>query len=519
MRNDIEMTIMARFNHRIEIAAKGLWRWCKRPAPVWALALVAAAMGGIAWRVGGPTLQGHGSRDQVGKRWLHLNEDSTPLYDALVSQAPSPELAHPDDKLIPQRSRDLRQPQFSVYSLATIPRSVQTLREMGDLGQAEALKLLKTGEGAGDPFHFDRILVVNAAKGLDFGPADRMMWIRVFVRPINFVFSPYAVVGDSKTAKVLSVENTSSRKISGGLELAIPGLEGSKASFSPSAEYSIQSSSDINREYQKLGVEIHPLLLQILRESETGGDASDAALPLTLVTDAQTIWKRFPADNCNSTEAATAQRLSIKDKCHHGPLAHTEDQDVSDSRDFQENDEDVVLLVAGFRAYDEPAALGGAPESAINVLPQVPVPHCPLKARVWMLFNERRVDDAKDSYIEGDQSVTFLHAAVDKTDVEVMSADEVSPAVWSLRICDTSQCDAEPLKFLKASGKATGVMRRVVFTDYGKAVNVANWLRSAQQKTPERSNLTFNYPSAAPNSKQELVPFKNTRNECEPADK
>jgi hypothetical protein len=206
---------------------------------------------------------------------------------------------------------------------------------------------------------------------------------------------------------------------------------------------------------------------------------------------------------------------------------------------LKEKEEDVVLLVTGFHADDEPAPVSGdhAPtlestkvntKSAIDVLPQVPVPHCPLLARVWMLYEERKVADGTNNfYDESQQDVELIRGGEDKADVEVTSADEVSPAVWSLRICDTSDCDAERPNPLKAMATrkgtkrqtSTGVMRDVVFTDYGKAVNVAHWLRSTQQKTPDRSDYTFNYPSDAPNSKQALVPFKNTRNECKPAAK
>jgi hypothetical protein len=62
-------------------------------------------------------------------------------------------------------------------------------------------------------------------------------------------------------------------------------------------------------------------------------------------------------------------------------------------------------------------------------------------------------------------------------------------------------------------------MRNVVFTDYGKAVNVAHWLRGERKETPDRSAYTFNYPSAAQGSKQALVPYKNTRDECKPGEK
>ena len=166
---------------------------------------------------------------------------------------------------------------------------------------------------------------------------------------------------------------------------------------------------------------------------------------------------------------------------------------------------------------------------AIDVLPQVPVPHCALKARVWMLYGERQVEDGTNNfYDESPEDVQLIRAGEDKADVEVMSADEVSPAVWSLRICDTSQCENEPQKFLQAMArgrvskdqKAAGVMRNVVFADYGKAVNSLRigsdtWSR----KSSDRSNYIFNYPSRAPGSKQALIPFKNTPDECRPRDK
>jgi hypothetical protein len=43
-----------------------------------------------------------------------------------------------------------------------------------------------------------------------------------------------------------------------------------------------------------------------------------------------------------------------------------------------------------------------------------------------------------------------------------------------------------------------------------RVVAAEHWLRNAQQQTPDRSNYAFNDPSDAPNSKQALVPFKNT---------
>ncbi len=502
--------------------------------------------------------------DHGPKRWHNLKANNQSdcyrnLWDPMPRQYG--ECVHPTDAVISRMPTKWNTPHLSVYSVAPTPRSLPTLRDLGDRGQEEAIRFLEdnaalktkawidlqdalnysatSDSGEKDPFRFDRVFVATVAKGLEWNPGDRMIWTRIFVQPINFAFAGYTVAAtDNETVKIASLEATSSRKFSTDLSAAIPGMEAPKANVGAGSERSVKTTADVNAQYEKLGVDITPGFLRIIRESETGGDAiGNTTVTLTAVTDAQIIWKQFPADNCTSTEASTAQRLSIKDKCHHGPLAHTEDQDVSDSKDLKDEGEDVVLLVTGFHADDGPAPVGGDHEpvgkpnkgnskSIIDVLPQVPVPHCPLLARVWMLYEERKVADGTNNfYDESQQDVELIRGGEDKADVEVTSADEVSPAVWSLRICDTSDCDAERLNPLRAmaSGKgakgqtSTGVLRDIVFTDYGKAVNVAHWLRSAQQKTPDRSDYTFNYPSDAPNSKQALVPFKNTRNECKPS--
>ncbi len=54
--------------------------------------------------------------------------------------------------------------------------------------------------------------------------------------------------------------------------------------------------------------------------------------------------------------------------------------------------------------------------------PRVTVPHCALRARVWMLYEERRVDGGRDRYDESKQSVTLVRDAEDKQDVEIVSA-------------------------------------------------------------------------------------------------
>ncbi len=60
-----------------------------------------------------------------------------------------------------------------------------------------------------------------------------------------------------------------------------------------------------------------------------------------------------------------------------------------------------------------------------------------------MLYEERHIDSGRDSYDESKQNVTMVHDAEDKQDVDIVSADEVSPAVWSLKLCENSQCTGD----------------------------------------------------------------------------
>jgi hypothetical protein len=489
-----------------------------RPTPLWGFFL-AAVLGAFAlWWVSG-------TGDQVPKRWNRVNEEKqSDLYNALVDP---PSLATCDpaspqcsDAPIPTPHHNWNKPHVAVYSLAAMRHPLPTLRDLGDLGQARAIEFLgKTTAvegkswaqlrnalsdsgasdlGEKDPFQFDRVLVATVAKGASWYPADRMMWTRVFVQPINFVFAGYIVAEtDNKTVKVTSVEATNSRKFSADIGLTTPGVEGPKATIGPSGERSVKTTSDITAQYEKLGIDIMPQFLRIIRESETGGDVvGNTRVSLSIVTDALTIQKRFPQDDS-----------------HRDPMG-----------------DDIVLLVTGTHLDDEvvpednkkPASDENKKPIPISVLPQVPVPHCALRARVWMLYEERRVDGGRESYDESRQAVSLLRDAESKEDLDIMNADEVSPAVWSLQICDRKKCDGKDYKFLQAHAENGQWWRNVVFTDYGQAVKLAHWLRTTQRSNIPGSNLTFNYPSNPPNTKEglvpaeSLVPVKKLHDECKP---
>jgi hypothetical protein len=152
---------------------------------------------------------------------------------------------------------DWSRPHLAVYSVpAPAPPSHPnpTLRDLGDNGQAHAIDFLakdpkqswaqleealtanrEAAPGEKDPFRFDRILVATVTKGTDWNPGDRMVWTRVFVEPINFSFAGYTVAAtENENVNVTSVEATDTRKLSAEIGLAVPALEGLKASLNPS---------------------------------------------------------------------------------------------------------------------------------------------------------------------------------------------------------------------------------------------------------------------------------------------
>jgi hypothetical protein len=133
-----------------------------------------------------------------------------------------------------------------------------------------------------------------------------------------------------------------------------------------------KTTSDINAQYEKLGIDIMPTFLRIIRESETGGNAvGNTLVSLSVVTDPITIQRRYPKD---------------KDK---PPLG-----------------DDVVLQVTGIHLEDETHELDGE-HASITVLPQAPVPHCALRARIWMLYEQRHIDKGREHYEESRRCFTL----------------------------------------------------------------------------------------------------------------
>ncbi len=333
------------------------------------------------------------SANSTPRRWTgRENIEAHPCFTNLATEDPSHgDVSHSFLHLLHRRpieecvhspseeQKEMRQhpygwvkPHVAVYSTPAPPHVSPSLRDLGDAGQAEAISFLEKDSGSKggalatlrdalgqsnpksgerDPFRFERVLIANVAKGIDWEPGDRMIWTRILVQPINFSFADYTVVAtDNQTKRVTSIERMDLRKFSADLSATISGMEGPKASLGPSSERTTKTSSDITAQYEKLEIDILPNFMRIMRESETGGDAvGNTEVALTVVTDPDTIRRHYPGE----------------------PIQRSSDGPI-------------VLLVTGTHSDEEAAGeqSAGKKMKPIDVLPQVPVLHCALRARV-----------------------------------------------------------------------------------------------------------------------------------------
>jgi hypothetical protein len=471
------------------------------PTSLWGLGLLeGAAVVSIWWSLSG-------GAEQVARRWKAGGTvTETKAFDHLVRPPDGPSTDEP----ILWKEPDWREPHVAVYSVpapSPAPHEHPTLRDLGENGQAHAIDFLAKdpasehqswkqlqnalmderdfAPGEKDPFRFDRILVATVTKGAHWDPGDRMAWTRVFVQPINFAYAGYTIAAtENEKVKVTSVEATNTRKFSADIGLTIPGVEGPKASLGPSSENTVKTTSDVTVQYERLGIDITPNFLRIVRESETGGDVvGNALVSLSLVTDPSTIQKRYPKDE------------------YKAPIG-----------------EDLVLQVTAGHLQDGAVELN-ADQASITVLPQAPLPHCALRARVWMLYEQRHIEKGREYFDEALQSVSLLRAAEEQKDVDFVAPDDVSPAVWSIQILENGSHqpggnarNSEP-KFLRAH-VAGGLERELVFTDYGMATKLAHWIRT--HPGAEVQHLRFNYEKRDYEAGDSVVPVKNTKDVCMP---
>lgn len=405
-------------------------------------------------------------------------------------------------------------PTVTVYSAPSIgpQQSPVTLKDLSDSGQAHAIdvvfkgpetaraawqELMNTVSGSAgpadsvDPYRVNRVLIATVAKGLDTLPGDRLLWTRVFVQPINFEFAGYSVAAtDSKSIKIASIENSTNTKlsISGGVDTGLPGA--AKPDAGQTIERTQKASADVTEQYENLGVDIQRDFLRIIRESAPGGDVvGNAAIQLSMLTDPARIWCGKLNEACKPRPIARA------------PLPSKGDADPDDG---------LVLLVSSAHLAD------GEPDPRLSALPQSALPHCPLIANVWMLYELRSITSGRQNYVEGMQQVELSKQGYDAGKVDIVPADDIAPAVWSIKVTDPTS-DRSPVTDDKPD--LTGQVeharsRRLVFTDYLTASELAHWLKT---RIAAGQDLTIKPMKFSVDPKYTLTPFKHVANDCAPA--
>ena len=473
----------------------------RSPVRLWAALLIAAGvvvtLTGAMWM-----LDRSGRRDVL--RWskggdlqetndfvkqLHHPQDQGQWQDGL-RHTPFGSEAEPDFAL----------PRFSVYSVPNIhpAHSKPTLRDLGDRAQVRAIDAIEKGAivkeeasgtparpwddlrktlsdedepGEKDPYLFERVLVATVAKGVKWPPGDRMVWTRIFVQPINFKFAAYTVATtENETVKVSSQEATAVRKLSADIGLTIPGMDGPKIGLTPASESTVKTTSEVSTQYERLGVDIMPMFLRIVRESGAGGDViGNTTVSLSMTTDDVLIRS-----------------------------------DKDDGRFIPEAD--INLVVTGVHLDDDV----GTP--SIDVLPLVPLPHCALRAKISAIYEQRHVTKGNAYYDKSRQNVLFIHDVDKERPIDLMGADDVSPFIWGIQLVPPGEKPGKwnPDTMLQASYNGNGMFRQLVFSDYGRAVKLAHWVRTHRGKDVHPSGYTFNWT----NDKMGLAVVKKTEDDC-----
>jgi hypothetical protein len=401
-------------------------------------------------------------------------------------------------------------PNVTVYSAPYSPPAPQPLsiKDLSDNGQAHAIDVLFRGatkpenpwqnmmnlvaKGAKaaddvDPYRANRILIANVSKGLDTLPGERILWTRVFIEPINFEFAGYTIAAtDNQSIKIASVETSTDTRLS---IKATPNT-GIRAIGTPEvsqdSEKSQKATADVKEQYENLGIDIQPDFLRIIRESAPGGDVvGNTSVQLSMVTDPARIW-------CEKSPCEGTGRMPFSPGDQTRRLA----------------DDQLVLLVSSAHLADDET------NPRISVLPQFPLPHCPLRAKVWMLYEIRKITKGRANYTEGLQKIVLEQNGYDAKSADVVPADDIAPAVWSIKVTKndgkTPVTDSSPsLTGQSAHGNA----RKLVFTDYLTASELAHYLKGHVGPENGIKTLTFHFDES-----ETLTPFKHTSNDCQVGD-
>ena len=158
------------------------------------------------------------------------------------------------------------------------------------------------------------------------------------------------------------------------------------------------------------------------------------------------------------------------------------------------------------------------PRRGLDILPVVPLPHCPLKAMVMAVYEQRRIDRGREFYDEGKHKVTFIHNVDDQDDpVTIMGEDDVSPFVWRIQLVPENDkprndwVDRNPLTVHVPRGSQGSSSLATTEKPY----RLAHWIRThdarrlAGGRDPVGERYIFDY-----DGRQGLAIVKQTGDEC-----
>jgi hypothetical protein len=155
----------------------------------------------------------------------------------------------------------------------------------------------------------------------------------------------------------------------------------------------------------------------------------------------------------------------------------------------EQPDPEINLVVTDLDLKD------GGKGPSMQVLPVVPLPHCALRAKITAIYEERHVTAGREYYDESRQRVVFIHDVDQEHPRDIVGADDVSPFVWTIQLVPKG--DGPDRKWvnrhaLSAKYGEKGSWRLLVFSDYGRTVNLTHWVRT-QPESALLSGYKFNW--------------------------
>jgi hypothetical protein len=100
----------------------------------------------------------------------------------------------------------------------------------------------------------------------------------------------------------------------------------------------------------------------------------------------------------------------------------------------------------------------------------------------------------------------------DARTVEIVPADDIAPAVWSIKVTKAKQSIEGDTPDLAAQID-NGSRRKLAFTDFLTASSLAHWLKTqmaAGTGSPRLQKMTFQVDPS-----DTLTPFKHVRDDCQ----